>query len=166
MLRHHFFFSPSQIIGSIVNTWPDFITPTALFSEIKGKKCQKIAKANCILLNSSQKTVWSNLHSHQWSWLSSDSLKVCHSINSNIQAASYFGSDIILGTLHSAYVFYMKIQRFRDIGWVPDMIITSIKGKVPWFILLQIRNAMTKPSRSPSPVHVEKKSEWQVFHMP
>lgn len=27
--------SPSQIIGSIVNTWPGFMTPTALFSAIK-----------------------------------------------------------------------------------------------------------------------------------
>lgn len=27
--------SPSQIIGSMVNTWPGFMTPTALFSAIK-----------------------------------------------------------------------------------------------------------------------------------
>lgn len=45
--------SPSQIIGSIVNTWPDFITPTALFSEIK-RKSQETPKPNSIELNSSQ----------------------------------------------------------------------------------------------------------------
>jgi len=56
------FFSPSQIIGSIVNTWPAFITPTALFSEIKGKKSQNIAKTYSILINSSLEKVH-NLHS-------------------------------------------------------------------------------------------------------
>ena len=63
MLQHPFF-SPSQIIGSIVNTWPGFITPTALFSEIKEKNLRTQQKTYSILLSSSLGKVH-NLYSHE-----------------------------------------------------------------------------------------------------
>lgn len=98
------FLSPSQIIGSIVNTWPAFITPTALFSEIKEKKISKHSKTPVCTI---QQLPGKSIHptSHQW-YLLPSSEQIPLSLSRSL--SHKYCTDNHLGTLHSPYVFSGK----------------------------------------------------------